>query len=169
MNEPPPARSTPADLKILPATEADVPTVLKLIRELAEYEKLLHEVVATEKLVHDALFSSKPVVECQVAWVGPTAVGFALYFYNFSTFLGRPGLYLEDLYIRPEHRGQGIGETLLKYLAQLAVKRGCGRMEWAVLDWNKRAIEFYERVGAVGITEWKVYRLTGDALRRFGS
>ncbi len=156
-------------MRIVPATPADVPTVLALIRELAEYEKLLHEVAADEVLVHEALFGSQRVVECVLAWNGAEPVGFALYYHNFSTFLARPGLYLEDLYVRPEHRGQGIGEALLKHLAQLAVQRGCGRMEWAVLDWNRRAIEFYERMGAVGVKEWTVFRMSGEALRRLGS
>lgn len=156
-------------MRIVPATPADVPTVLALIRELAEYEKLLHEVVADEALVHEALFGSRRVVECVLAWNETQPVGFALYYHNYSTFLARPGLYLEDLYVRPEHRGQGIGEALLKHLAQLAVQRGCGRMEWAVLDWNRRAIEFYERMGAVGVKEWTVFRISGEALRRLGS
>ncbi len=156
-------------MRIVPATPADVPTVLALIRELAEYEKLLHEVVADEARVREALFGAQNVAECVLAWDGAQPRGFALYYFNFSTFLARPGLYLEDLYVRPEHRGQGIGETLLKHLAQLAVRRGCGRMEWAVLNWNRRAIEFYERLGAVGVKEWTVYRMSGEALRRLGS
>lgn len=161
--------STPPNLKILPAMPADVPTVLTLIRELAQFEQLGHEVVATEELLQQALFSPRPVVECVLAWDGDERVGFALYFHNFSTFLGRPGIYLEDLFVRQERRGQGIGEALLRHLAQLAIARGCGRMEWSVLDWNKRAIEFYESVGARGISEWTTFRLTGDALTRFGS
>lgn len=156
-------------MRIVPATPADVPAVLELIRELAAYEKLLHEVVASEALVREALFGPRPVVECVLAWDGAQPVGFALYFHNFSTFLARPGLYLEDLYVRPEHRGQGIGEALLRHLARLAVQRGCGRMEWSVLNWNRRAIEFYERMGAVGVSEWTVFRVSGEALRRLGS
>ena len=156
-------------LRIVPATPADVPTVLALIRELAEYEKLLHEVVANEALVQEALFGPRPAAQCVLAWNGDTPLGFALYYYNFSTFLARPGLYLEDLYVRPEHRGQGVGEALLKHLAQIAVKRGCGRMEWAVLNWNRRAIEFYERMGAEGVLDWTVYRMSGAALLRLGS
>jgi len=157
------------DLQILPATPADVPTILGLIRELAEYERLLPDVVATEERVHEALFGAKTVVECVVARVGGETAGFALYFHNFSTFLARKGLYLEDLYVRPQHRGTGIGEALLRHLARIAVQRDCGRMEWSVLDWNKRAIAFYERMGAVGIREWTIFRLTGDALTRLGS
>ena len=154
---------------IRPATVADVSVVLALIRELAEYEKLLHEVVATEALVKEALFSPKPVAECALACVDGNPVGFALYFHNYSTFLGRAGLYLEDLFVRPEYRGRGIGEGLLRYLAHVAVARGCARLEWAVLNWNKRAIEFYERMGARGIREWTTYRLAGEALERLGS
>jgi GNAT superfamily N-acetyltransferase len=156
-------------LRIVPATPVDVRTVLALIRELAEYEKLLHEVVADEALVHEALFGPRTVAECVLGWRGDTPLGFALYYYNFSTFLARPGLYLEDLYVRPEHRGQGVGEALLKHLAQIAVQRGCGRMEWSVLNWNRRAIEFYERMGAQGVLDWTVYRMSGEALRRLGS
>jgi GNAT superfamily N-acetyltransferase len=156
-------------LSIVPATPADVPIVLKLIRELAEYEKLLHEVVANETAVREALFGSRTVAECVLAWDGQTPLGFALYYYNFSTFLARPGLYLEDLYVRPEHRGQGVGEALLKHLAKIAVSRGCGRMEWAVLNWNRRAIQFYERMGAEGVLDWTVYRMSGEALLRLGS
>jgi GNAT superfamily N-acetyltransferase len=156
-------------LSIVPATPADVPTVLALIRELAEYEKLLHEVVADEALVREALFGDRTVAECVLAWDRTTPLGFALYYHNFSTFLARPGLYLEDLYVRPEHRGQGVGEALLKHLAQIAVRRGCGRMEWAVLNWNRRAIEFYARMGAEGVLDWTVYRLSGEALLRLGS
>jgi GNAT superfamily N-acetyltransferase len=157
------------DLTIRPVTVADIPVVLSLIRELAEYERLLHEVVATEERLREALFGPKPAAECVIARVGGQPAGFALFFHNFSTFLSRPGLYLEDLYVRPDQRGKGIGEELLRHLARLAVQRGCGRMEWAVLNWNKRAIEFYERMGAVGIKEWTVYRLTGEALTRLGS
>ena len=156
-------------LSIVPATPADVPTVLALIRELAEYEKLLHEVVADETRVREALFGSQTVAACVLAWDGKTALGFALYYFNFSTFLARPGLYLEDLYVRTEHRGQGVGEALLKHLAQIAVRRGCGRMEWAVLNWNRRAIQFYERMGAEGVLDWTVYRMSGEPLLRLGS
>lgn len=157
------------DLQIRPVTVDDIPTVLTLIRELAEYERLLHEVVASEEMLRQALFGPRPVAECVIAHVAGRPAGFALFFHNFSTFLSRPGLYLEDLYVRPDHRGQGVGEALLRHLARLAVQRGCGRMEWSVLNWNKRAIEFYERMGAVGIKEWTVYRVTGEALTRLGS
>jgi GNAT superfamily N-acetyltransferase len=168
--DPEPMRHPPLDnFQIRAATAGDVPVVLALIRELAEYEKLLHEVVATEALVQEGLFGPKPVAECALACVKEEPVGFALYFHNFSTFLGRPGLYLEDLFVRPDHRGQGIGEALLRYLARLAVQRGCARMEWAVLNWNKRAIEFYERVGATGVLDWTVFRVSDEALVRLGS
>lgn len=160
---------TAPSLAIAPATAADVPTVLTLIRELAEYERLLHEVVATEEMVRNALFGPKPVAECVIARSDGAPAGFALFFHNYSTFLARPGLYLEDLYVRPDYRGQGLGEALLRHLAHLAVERGCGRMEWAVLDWNKRAIEFYERMGARGVKEWTIFRVTGEALARLGS
>jgi ribosomal protein S18 acetylase RimI-like enzyme len=157
------------DVTIAAAAPADVPTIVQLIHELADYEKLLHEVVATEERVAEALFGSRPEAECVVARLGDKTVGFALFFHNFSTFLARPGLYLEDLYVRPEARGQGIGEALLRHLARLAVERRCGRMEWSVLNWNRRAIEFYERMGARGIREWTTYRVDGAALLRLGS
>ena len=155
--------------QIRPATAADIDVVLALIRELAEYEKLLHEVVATDALVRESLFGPRPVAECVLACVNGKPVGFALFFHNYSTFKGRAGLYLEDLFVRPEFRGQGIGEALLRHLARIAVERNCARMEWSVLDWNKRAIQFYERMGAVGINDWTTFRVTGDALARLGS
>jgi GNAT superfamily N-acetyltransferase len=155
--------------QIRPATAADIDVVLALIRELAEYEKLLHEVVATDALVRESLFGPRPVAECVLACVNGKPVGFALFFHNYSTFKGRAGLYLEDLFVRPEFRGQGIGEALLRHLARIAVERNCARMEWSVLDWNKRAIQFYERMGAVGIHDWTTFRVTGDALARLGS
>jgi GNAT superfamily N-acetyltransferase len=168
--DPETARQPPLEaFHIRPATVADISTVLALIRELAEYEKLLHEVVATEALVKDALFGPKPVAECALACVNDQPVGFALYFHNYSTFMGRAGLYLEDLFVRSEYRGRGIGEGLLRYLARVAVARGCARMEWAVLNWNKRAIEFYEHMGAVGVLDWTVFRVSGAALVRLGS
>jgi len=157
------------DLSIASAAPADVPTIVQLIHELADYEKLLHEVVATEARVAEALFGPRPEAECVVARLGGRTVGFALFFHSFSTFLARPGLYLEDLFVRPEARGQGVGEALLRHLARLAVERKCGRLEWSVLNWNKRAIEFYERMGARGIKEWTTYRVDGAALSRLGS
>lgn len=156
-------------LRIDPAVPADVPTVLALIRELADFEKLLHEVVATEADVRDALFGPTPTAQAVIARDGDDVAGFALFFFNFSTFRGRPGLYLEDLYVRPSYRARGYGKALLKHLAKLAVDRRCGRMEWAVLDWNSRAIEFYRALGARPVDGWTVYRLTDQALRDAGA
>lgn len=151
-------------LQIRPATEADVPLVLGFIRELADYERLSHEVVATEDGIRDGLFGPNAAAEAVLAhWHGDPA-GFALYFHNFSTFAGRAGIYLEDLYVKPEHRGNGIGKALLIHLARLARDRNCARLEWAVLDWNQPAIDFYRSLGALPMTEWTVNRLTGDAL-----
>jgi GNAT superfamily N-acetyltransferase len=142
-----------------------VPTILTLIRELAVYERLEHEVVATPERLHAALFGPRAHVECVLAEQAAEVVGFALFFHNFSTFLARSGIYLEDLYVRPEARGAGIGKALLAHLAELAVERGCGRLEWSVLDWNEPAIRFYRSLGAVAMDEWTVFRVTGDALR----
>jgi len=148
------------------ATKADVPLILAFIRELAEYEKLLHEVVATETDIAETLFGSKPSAEVVIAEADGSPVGFALFFHNYSTFAGRPGIYLEDLYVRPEARGKGTGRALLAHLAGVALARGCARLEWAVLDWNRPAIEFYESLGARAMDEWTVYRLSGETLRR---
>lgn len=146
------------------ATEADVPLILELIRGLAEYERLAHEVVADEATLAANLFGDRRVAEVVIADHDGEPAGFALFFHNFSTFLGRPGIYLEDLFVRPERRGRGIGETLLAFLARLAVERGCGRLEWSVLDWNEPAIRLYERLGARPMEEWTVHRVTGEAL-----
>jgi len=146
------------------ATRDDVPVIAELIRGLARFEKLDHEVVMTEELLDAGLFGDRPYAEVVLAEDDGRPVGFALFFHNFSTFLGRPGIYLEDLFVIPEHRGGGIGRMLLAHLARLAVERGCGRMEWAVLDWNRDAIQFYERLGARPNSDWTVYRLTGEAL-----
>jgi len=151
-------------LEIIPATPADVPLILRLIRELAAYEKLSHEVVATEELLHRALFGDGPRVETLIARADGEAAGFALFFHNFSTFLAKPGIYLEDLFVRPALRGRGIGKALLVHLARLARERGCGRLEWAVLDWNKPAIDFYESLGAKALRQWVLNRVSGDAL-----
>lgn len=148
------------------ATPADVPTILALIRALAEYERLANEVVATEDLLREHLFGTNPKAEVILAHLGEEPVGFALFFHNFSTFLGRPGIYLEDLYVVPEARGKGIGKGLMVKIAQLAVERDCGRFEWAVLDWNEPSIEFYRRLGAVPQAEWTVQRLSGEALEK---
>lgn len=155
-----------ADIAIRPATVEDTPLILSFIRELAEYEKLSHEVVATEEALRASLFGERPFAEVLLAFVRGEPLGFALFFHNFSTFLGKPGIYLEDLYVRPEHRGTGAGRALLARLARLAVERGCGRLEWWVLDWNEPAVGFYKRIGARAMDDWTVYRLTGDALER---
>jgi len=149
---------------VRPATRDDVPVIAELIRGLARYEKLEHQVVMTEELLAAGLFGERPYAEVILAVEDGQAVGFALFFHNFSTFLGRPGIYLEDLFVLPEKRGLGVGRTLLAHLAALAVERGCGRLEWAVLDWNRDAIGFYERLGARPNSDWTVYRLTGEAL-----
>ena len=156
-------------ISIQPATPADAPMILTLIRELAEFERLLHEVTATEAQVREGLFGPRACAEVAIARMGPEVAGFALYFHNFSTFLAKPGIYLEDLYVRQQFRGQGCGEALLKHLARTAVARGCGRLEWSVLDWNQRAIDFYKSLGAVPMNEWTTYRVTGEALRTLGA
>lgn len=154
---------------IRPATPADVGLILQLIRELAEYEKLLDRVVATEPLLHEALFGEKPRAEVLIAQVDGQTAGFALFFHNFSTFVGRAGLYLEDLFVRPNFRKFGIGKMLLTHLARLAVERGCGRFEWAVLDWNEPAIGFYRKLGAQPQDDWTVFRVDGEALQRLAA
>lgn len=156
--------TTPIDVRA--ATAEDTPLVLDFIRGLAEYERLEHECVATEERVRATLFGATPQAEVAIAWVGEEAAGFALFFHNYSTFLARRGLYLEDLFVRPAWRGRGVGRALLAHLARLALDRGCGRLEWWVLDWNEDAIAFYERLGARAMSDWTVYRLTGDALER---
>ncbi|MFB4203818.1 Acetyltransferase YpeA [wastewater metagenome] len=158
------ATDTPA-LALRFAGPGDCPTILAFIRELADYERLSHEVVADESRLMDTLFGDHPYAEVIIAELDGEAVGFALFFHNYSTFLAAPGIYLEDLYVRPVARGHGIGQALLTALARLAVARGCGRLEWSVLDWNAPAIGFYERLGARAQDEWVGYRLTGDALR----
>ena len=146
------------------ARRADVPLILGMIRALAEYEQLLSEVVATESVLEEWLFDKKKA-EVLFPMLEGKEIGFALYFHNFSTFLGRAGLYLEDLYIQPEYRGRGYGRKVLQKLAQIAVERGCGRLEWWCLDWNASSIAFYKNLGAQPMDEWTVYRLTGDTLR----
>lgn len=153
------------------ATRADVPVILQLIRGLAEYERLAHECVATEAALAETLFGSArpergPSAEVVLAFADERPAGFALFFANYSTFLARQGIYLEDLFVFPEFRGRGIGKQLLQHLAALAVERKCGRLEWSVLDWNKDAIRFYESLGAKAMDEWTVYRVTGEALTR---
>ena len=156
-------------LTISPATITDLPTILHLIRALADYERLSHEVVATEESLREALFGDRPGAECVIAREHDVPVGFALYFHNFSTFLSRRGLYLEDLFVEPSHRGKGYGRALLLHLAQLAVARGCGRLEWSVLDWNAPAIGFYESLGAKLMSDWRIFRLTGADLQAFAA
>lgn len=151
------------------ATKDDVPLLLGFIKELAEYEHLSHEVSATEETLRESLFGERRVAETLLAHSGGEPAGFALFFHNFSTFLGKPGIYLEDLYVQPEFRGSGIGRTLLVHLARLVEERGCGRLEWWVLDWNELSIGFYESLGAVAMDDWTVYRLTGDALRELSN
>lgn len=153
-------------VNIREAVSADVPLICALIRELAEYEKLLHEAIATEDDIRRSLFGPRPYAEALIAEVDNKPVGFALFFHNFSTFHGRPGLYLEDLFVRPEARGAGVGRKLLEYLARLAVQRNCARFEWAVLDWNTSAIEFYQKLGARHNEAWLPFRLTGEAMKR---
>ena len=158
------------DFSIRPATESDVPLILSLIRELAEFERLSHEVVADEALLREALFGARPAAEVLLGFEHDgTPMGFALFFQNFSTFLARRGIYLEDLYVRPDKRGRGLGRALLTRLAQLAVARGCGRLEWAVLDWNENAIGFYRKLGARVLDDWRICRVTGDALQSLGA
>ena len=155
-------------ISLRPAVPEDVPLVLALINELAEYERLAHEVRATEDDIREALFGSRPHAEVVIGEYDGEGVGFALFFHNFSTFLGRPGIYLADLYVRPAMRGRGIGKALLAHLARLAVERRCGRLEWSVLDWNEPSIAFYRSLGARPMEEWSVYKLTGEALEALG-
>lgn len=156
--------SYPADLEIRFATVADTPTILAFIQDLAAYEKLAHEVVATEDALRSTLFGPRPAAEVLIAELAGAPVGFALFFQNYSTFLARPGLYLEDLFVRPEARGEGIGGALLAALARIAVERDYGRFEWAVLDWNEPALGFYRSLGARVVDEWVIHRVTGAPL-----
>jgi GNAT superfamily N-acetyltransferase len=156
----------PADFEIRPARVEDVPIILELICDLATYERAPKEVTATEEQLVDVLFGEKPAAEVLLAFEGNEPVGFAVFFHNFSTWLGRPGLYLEDLFVKPAKRGKGYGHALLVDLAKIARDRGCGRMEWAVLDWNEPAIKFYGALGAKPMDEWTVFRLTADGIAR---
>ena len=155
-----------AKFEIRPATVTDVPIILQLIRDLATYERAPNDVTATEAQLVDILFGKKPAAEVLLAFQGEMPVGFAVFFHNFSTWLGRPGLYLEDLFVKPEMRGKGYGRALLVDLAKIARERGCGRMEWAVLDWNDPAIQFYHKLGAKPMDEWTVFRLTGEGIAK---
>lgn len=155
--------------RIRNAAPADVPAIVGLIKELADFEKLGHLAQATPEKLHPQLFGEKPPVECWVAeGEKGELVAFALFFTNFSTFLAQPGIYLEDLYVQPAHRGTGLGKAMLSRLAALAVERGCGRFEWSVLDWNVNAIDFYKKMGAVMMDDWRTCRLTGEALAQYG-
>ena len=153
-----------SDFEIRPARVDDVPVILELIRDLATYERAPDEVTATEEQLVDVLFGKQPAAEVLLAFAAKSPVGFAVFFYNFSTWLGRPGLYLEDLFVKPEKRGKGYGRALLVDLAKIARDRGCGRMEWAVLNWNDPAIQFYRKLGAKPMDEWTVFRLTRDGI-----
>jgi len=153
------------DLKIRAATEADVPVILSFIRQLAEYERLSHEAIMTEEILRESLFGPRPFAEVLLGYAGDQPVTFAVFFHNFSTFLGRPGLYLEDLFVIPEMRGRGYGRAMLVELARIAQERKCGRFEWSVLDWNEPAIGFYKKLGAVPMGEWTVFRMTGKSLQ----
>jgi len=157
----------PPDIR--PATRADIPVLLELIHGLAEYERLTHLVTADARRLEEELFAPQSRAEAVLAFAGGTAVGFAVYFQNFSTFLGRRGLYLEDLFVRPEHRKRGYGRALLLHVARIAHARGCGRFEWMALDWNEPAIRFYKSLGAVEMAEWRLFRVTGDALERLAA
>jgi GNAT superfamily N-acetyltransferase len=156
----------PNQFEIRPAHVEDVPIILGLIRDLATYERAPDEVTATEEQLVDVLFGERPAAEVLLAFEGQSPVGFAVFFYNFSTWLGRPGLYLEDLFVKPDNRGKGYGRALLIQLAKIARGRDCGRMEWAVLDWNEPAIKFYRSLGAKPMDEWTVFRLTRDGIAR---
>ncbi|MEY3368527.1 MAG: hypothetical protein RI973_1682 [Bacteroidota bacterium] len=151
------------------ASVEDVPLILEFIRELAEYEKLSHLVVATEELLRETLFGARPAAEVILGYFEEKPAAFALFFHNYSTFLGRPGIYLEDLFVKPEFRRRGFGKQLLTKLAGLAVERNCGRLEWSVLDWNTPAIEFYRSLGAVGLHDWTIFRLTGHNLTKLAA
>lgn len=153
-------------IHIRPAAESDVPLILDLIRGLAEYEKLAHQCVATEALVRENLFGPRPYAESLIGELDGEPVGFALFFHNFSTFLARPGIYLEDVFVRPEHRGRGLGGALLRAVARIAVERKCGRFEWSVLDWNESAIGFYKSRGADVLPDWRICRVTGESLAK---
>ncbi len=153
-------------LTIERATEQDIPAIVRLVRRLAEYEKLAHAMVSTDDDFRKALFGPQRSVEALMAFADDAAVGFALYFYNFSTFLGKRGIYLEDLFVEPEYRGQGIGKALLQRLARIGKEEDCARMEWSVLTWNQPSIDFYHRLGAVTLDDWRTFRVTGAALDR---
>ena len=161
-----PTHALPPGFRIRPAEAEDVPVLLDLIRGLAEYERLSHEMSADEAGLRESLFGDRRYAEAAIGEIDGEPVGFALFFHSYSTFLGKPGLYLEDLFVKPDHRGRGFGGALLRHVGRIAVERDCGRLEWAVLDWNEPAIGFYRKLGAAPLDEWTTYRMTGDALRR---
>ncbi len=160
---------SPTMIDIRPATEADTAQILQFVRELARYERLEHEVVATESQLRETLFGARPYAEVLIASAADEAVGFALFFHNYSTFRGQPGIYLEDLYVREHMRGRGVGRQLLRRLARLAIERRCARLEWAVLEWNAPSIAFYRNLGARPMEDWRTFRLTGAALEQLGA
>jgi GNAT superfamily N-acetyltransferase len=157
------------EVQIIPAKEPHAPLVLEFIRKLAEYEKLNDQVAADENSLRESLFGARPAAEALLAYWDAEPAGFAVFFQNFSTFAGRPGIYIEDVFVEPALRGHGIGKALFLYIAQLAKERGCARLEWSVLDWNRPAIEFYRKLGAVPLEQWMIFRLTGDALDRLAN
>jgi ribosomal protein S18 acetylase RimI-like enzyme len=159
----------PAGPSIRPATVEDVSLILSFIKELAEYERLSYEIVATEDILRESLFGERRAAEVVIGQQGDDPAGFALFFHTFSTFLGRPGIYLEDLYVKPEFRGMGIGRAVLVYLARLAKERNGGQLEWSVLNWNEPAIRLYRGIGAVPMDEWTVYRVSGEALEELAA
>lgn len=159
----------PAELRIRPATPEDVPLILRFIRDLADYEELTHQLAVDEALLHAHLFGPRPGAEVLLGFAGAEPAAFAVFFHNFSTFLGRPGIYLEDLFVRPAFRRRGFGRAMLLHLGRLANRRGCGRFEWTVLDWNRPAIEFYQSLGAAVLPDWRVCRMTGAELARLGT
>lgn len=160
---------TRQEFRIEPAAARDAPVILGMIKALAEYERMSDQVTATEETLRATLFGARPAAEVVIGYAGDQPAGFALFFHNYSTFLGQPGVYLEDLFVAPEWRGRGLGKRLLTHLARLAVERGCGRFEWSVLDWNEPAIGFYKKLGAKPMDEWTVFRVTGDALRELAA
>jgi len=158
-----------SELEIRTATIDDVPLVLNFIKALAEYEKLSHEVAASEELLKETLFGKQKVAEVILGYYEGTPVGFAIFFHNFSTFVGKPGIYLEDLFVKPEYRGKGFGKALLKHVAKIAKERDCGRFEWSVLDWNEPSIKFYKSLGAKAMDEWTIFRISGETLNKLAS
>ena len=152
------------DFEIAPASIEDVPLILAFIKKLAEYERLAHEVVATEDSLRESLFESRKTAEVAIGYLQKKPIGFVLFFQNYSTFLSRPGLYIEDLFVDEPYRRRGFGSALLRYVARLAIERNCGRLEWSVLDWNQPAVDFYTRIGAVAMSDWTMFRVTGQNL-----